>query len=101
MLKGTVNILILSVLSERDSYGYEISKIIKMRSDDSFEILEATLYLALKRLEKQEAIEAYWGGDESGGGRRRYFRITDMGKAQLAELTADWEQTVQLVGKFI
>ena len=61
MLKGTIDILILSVLNENDSYGYEISKIIKNRSGDSFEILEATMYLALKRLEKQNAIEGYWG----------------------------------------
>ena len=100
MLKGTVDILILSVLLEKDSYGYEISKTIKEKSDDLFEILEATMYLALKRLEKQKAIEAYWG-DETGGGRRRYFRITDLGKEQLEKSVFDWKQTVQLVDKFI
>ncbi|ATW23507.1 PadR family transcriptional regulator [Candidatus Formimonas warabiya] len=100
MLKGTVDILILSVLLEKDNYGYEISKTIKEKSDDSFEILEATMYLALKRLEKQKAIEAYWG-DETGGGRRRYFRITDFGKEQLDKSISDWKQTVQLVDKFI
>jgi len=43
MLKGTIDILILSVLKEQDSYGYEISKIIKTKSGNSFEILEATM----------------------------------------------------------
>lgn len=100
MLKGTIDILILSVLSEKDNYGYEISKIIKMKSGDMFEILEATMYLSLKRLEKQNAIEAYWG-DESGGGRRRYFKITDLGKEQLTQLTSDWKETVEIVSKFI
>lgn len=100
MLKGTIDILILSVISERDSYGYEISKIIKTKSGDLFEILEATMYLALKRLEKQKAIEAFWG-TETDGGRRRYFKITDLGKAQLAQLTSDWKQTAWLVDKFI
>lgn len=100
MLKGTIDILILSVLLERDNYGYEISKIIKMKSDNSFEILEATMYIALKRLEKQAMIEAYWG-DETSGGRRRYFKITDLGKTQLKTLSSDWKQTVQLVDKFI
>lgn len=100
MLKGTVDILILSVLLEKDNYGYEISKTIKEKSDDLFEILEATMYLALKRLEKQKAIEAYWG-DETGGGRRRYFKITDLGKEQLEKSISDWKQTVQLVDKFI
>ena len=51
MLKGTIDILILSVLSQGDNYGYEISRIIKARTEGMFEILEATMYLALKRLE--------------------------------------------------
>ncbi|WP_340140755.1 PadR family transcriptional regulator [Ruminiclostridium cellobioparum] len=100
MLKGTIDILILSVLKEHDNYGYEISKIIKTKSSDLFEILEATMYLALKRLENQNAIESYWG-TERGGGRRRYFKITDLGSEQLDQLTSDWKQTVQLVDKFI
>ncbi len=100
MLKGTIDILILSVLKEQDNYGYGISKIIKKKSGDLFEILEATMYLALKRLEKHNAIEAYWG-TETGGGRRRYFKITDLGNEQLAQLTSEWNQTARLVEKFI
>lgn len=100
MLKGTIDILILSVLKERDSYGYEISKIIKTKSGDSFEILEATMYLALKRLEKQGSIEGYRGA-ETEGGRRKYFKITDLGNEQLSQLSSDWKQTVQLVSKFV
>jgi DNA-binding PadR family transcriptional regulator len=100
MLKGTIDILILSVLSQGDNYGYEISRIIKARTEGMFEILEDTMYLALKRLETQKAIEFYWG-DESGGGRRKYFRITEPGKAQLAQLISDWRETSQVVEKFI
>jgi len=100
MLKGTVDILILSVLDEGDNYGYEISRIIKARTEGLFEILEATMYLALKRLETQKAIDFYWG-DESGGGRRKYFKITDLGKAQLKQLIKDWKETTQIVEKFI
>jgi PadR family transcriptional regulator PadR len=99
MLKGTIDILILSVLSERDNYGYEISRIIKARTE-GFEILEATMYLALKRLEKQQAIDFYWG-DESGGGRRKYFKITEFGKEQLSQAIKDWKETVEMVEKFI
>lgn len=100
MLKGTIDILILSVLKEQDSYGYEISKIIKTKSIDSFDILEATMYLALKRLEKQGAISGYWGS-ETGGGRRKYFKLTEEGKEQLTQSVADWKSTVELVDKFI
>ena len=100
MLKGTLDILVLSVLAERDDYGYEISKIIRAKSGDLFEIPEATTYLTLKRLEAQNAVEAYWGG-ESGGGRRRYFKITDTGRAHLAQSVSDWKSTVRLVDNFI
>lgn len=100
MLKGTIDILILSVLNQGDNYGYEISRIIKLKTEGSFEILEATMYLSLKRLEKQKAIDFYWG-DESGGGRRKYFKITELGKTQLYQLTHDWKDTVKIVEKFI
>ena len=71
-----------------------------MKTEGAFEILEATMYLALKRLENQKAIDFYWG-DESGGGRRKYFKITEQGKEQLNQLSDDWKETVQIIGKFI
>lgn len=52
MLKGTIDLLILSTLALADNYGYEISKEIKDRTEGMFEIQEASLYLSLKRLEK-------------------------------------------------
>lgn len=100
MLKGTIDILILSVLKEKDNYGYEISRTIKLKTEGAFEILEATLYLSLKRLEKQDAITSYWG-DESNGGRRKYYKITDQGKDVLINSIHDWKETVQIVEKFI
>jgi PadR family transcriptional regulator PadR len=100
MLKGTIDILILSVLNQGNNYGYEISRIIKTKTQGMFEILEATMYLALKRLEAQKAIEFYWG-EETGGGRRKYFKITELGKVQLEQLISDWKNTSQIVEKFI
>lgn len=100
MLKGTIDILILSVLNQGDNYGYEISRIIKLRTKGSFEILEATMYLSLKRLEKQNAIDFYWG-NESGGGRRKYYKITELGRDQLTQLIKDWKETIQIVDIFI
>ena len=100
MLKGTIDILILSVLNETDNYGYEISKTIKVRTEGMFEILEATLYLALKRLDKLNAVTSYWG-DETSGGRRKYYQITASGKELLSQLTRDWKETAQIVEKFI
>lgn len=100
MLKGTIDILILCVLKEQENYGYEISKTIKIKTEGLFEIQEATLYLSLKRLEKLKAIASYWG-DESNGGRRKYYRITEEGMALLAQSIKDWKETVSIVDKFI
>jgi PadR family transcriptional regulator, regulatory protein PadR len=100
MLKGTIDILILCVLKEENNYGYEISKTIKTKTEGKFEIQEATLYLSLKRLEKQGAIASYWG-DESSGGRRKYYRITDSGIELMNQSIKDWKETVEIVEKFI
>ncbi|TLS49726.1 PadR family transcriptional regulator [Paenibacillus antri] len=100
MLKGTIDLLILSVLTAKDNYGYEISKSIKERTEGMFEIQEATLYLALKRLEKQGAVSAYWG-DQSHGGRRKYYALTEDGREALRQSIADWKKTTEIVNRFI
>lgn len=100
MLKGTIDLLILSLLNDKDGYGYEISKAIKEKTEGSFEMQEATLYLSLKRLEKNGAISSYWGS-ESQGGRRKYYTITELGKEQLQQFTKDWAQMAKMVERFI
>lgn len=61
MMKGSIDILLLSELNRHDSYGYEIVKNLKQRSNDLYDMSEGTLYPALKRLEKKEFVESYWG----------------------------------------
>ncbi len=100
MLKGTIDLLILSVLTAKDNYGYEISKAIKDRTEGAFEIQEATLYLALKRLERQGAVSAYWG-DQSHGGRRKYYALTDEGRELFRQAVADWKKTTEIVNRFV
>ncbi|WP_334329100.1 PadR family transcriptional regulator [Companilactobacillus sp. HBUAS59699] len=100
MLKGTIDLLILSVLKEADNYGYQISKTITDKSNSTFEIQEATLYLALKRLEKQECIEAYWG-EKTHGGKRKYYHITDQGISQLDDMKHDFKLLSEVVQRFM
>lgn len=100
MLKGTIDLLILSILKEKENYGYEISRMIKLRTEGAFEIQEATLYLSLKRLEKQKAVSSYWG-KESHGGRRKYYSITEDGESLLAKFIQDWQHTAKIVNRFI
>lgn len=88
------------MLLESSSYGYEISKMIKELSQGKYIIKETTLYSAFTRLEKNEFIESFYG-DESGGKRRTYYRITDKGKAYYNEKCEEWHLTKEVVEKFI
>ncbi|MCM3400968.1 PadR family transcriptional regulator [Cytobacillus oceanisediminis] len=100
LLKGNIDLLILSVVKEKESYGYEISKTIKEKTEGEFEIQEATLYLSLKRLEKQGAVSSSWG-KESHGGRRKYYSITDEGVQLLENIIRDWKKVTGMVKRFI
>lgn len=100
MLKGTIDLLILSVLKEKENYGYEISKAIKSKTQGEFEIQEATLYLALKRLEQHDAVSSFWG-NETHGGKRKYYSITEEGKLVLNRSIQDWVNTTKIVNRFI
>ena len=88
-VRGYVDTIILSQLSEGDTYGYEINKNISRQSQGRFELKEATLYTAFRRLEGDGLIVSYWG-DEGAGARRRYYSLTDEGRRRLAENRKDW-----------
>ena len=93
LLKGTTDLLILSVLDDEDLYGYQIAQRIRARSGDRLAPSEGTLYPALHRLEARGALQATWGPGESGP-RRRYYRLTDAGRGLLAEARREWESYV-------
>jgi len=90
MIKGYIESIILSLVKNEDLYGYEISKRVKNFSEDTFELKEGTLYAVLKRLENNELVSPYWDDTESGGGRRRYYKITDRGIHYLNRKKEEW-----------
>ena len=90
VLKGHLDTLILSLLREKEMYGYELAKSIRERSDHEFELKEGTLYLSLKRLEKNRWVEWYWCNEQGPGGRRKYYRLTPLGKKVLLEKLEEW-----------
>ena len=90
LLRGHADTMILRLLAESDRYGYEIVKLIAERSHGEYELKEATMYSSVRRLEADGDIEWYWG-DESQGGRRKYFRITEKGRATYARNKSNWE----------
>ena len=89
LIRGNIDAFILKVLREQDSYGYEIVKSILQKSNGSYELKEPSLYSSLKRLEKENYIQSYWG-DESLGARRKYYHITKSGMEFLDHAIQKW-----------
>jgi len=92
--------IILRLLKDEDSYGYELSKKISKKTDGRFEIKEATLYAIFQRLEKKQLIESYYG-ERSHGGKRKYYRITTLGKAYFREMVDEWREVKEIVNLFM
>lgn len=92
--------MLLQLLNERDMYGYELVKELDKRSDHGLQVKEGTLYPALHKLEKQEYIGFYWQEQEKGPARK-YYRITEEGRAVLVEKTEEWQQFVNVMNKVI
>lgn len=91
VLRGHTETIILAMLKDKDSYGYEILKTILEKGDGVLDIKDATIYTAFKRMEKEELITTYWG-DEDNGARRKYYSITDKGKEYYLEKAGDWKK---------
>lgn len=100
LIRGHTETIILAHLSTQDSYGYQINKSIQERTKGEYELKEATLYSAFRRLEQGGFIKSYWGDQETGA-RRRYYSITPLGQALLAQNKADWEIAKKLIDSLI
>lgn len=100
LLRGHTDTMILRLLAEGDRYGYELVKLIAERSDGEYELKEATMYSSVRRLEAQGEIEWYWG-DQSQGGRRKYFRITKKGKAAYSSNKSNWDYSKRILDKLL
>ena len=99
-IKGHFESIILKTLFNEDSYGYEILKKIKEESDNNLLLLEGTLYVVLKRLEKNNFVISYWDDGNKSGARRRYYKITDSGKKYFYIKQKEWMLLKELLDKF-
>ena len=100
LIRGHTDAIILARLMRADSYGYEINKAISTLSSGRFELKEATLYTAFKRLEDAGFIASYWGSGVSGA-RRRYYTITPTGREACHKLLQEWEETKEIMDKIL
>ncbi|MDE6868025.1 MAG: helix-turn-helix transcriptional regulator [Clostridia bacterium] len=102
LIRGHINTIILRTLYERDKYGYEIIEEIESKSHGQYTLKQPTLYSALKRLENQGYITAYWKTDEvSLGGRRKYYTLTDSGREITERNQAEWEYSRTVIDNLI
>ena len=100
ILRGYTDTIILRQLAQGDSYGYQINKNVSALSGGAFEMKEATLYTAFRRLEGAGLIRSYWG-DETTGARRRYYAITEAGLEKLCQDCAAWEETKCMMDRLL
>ena len=100
LIRGHINTIILRSLYDGDKYGYEIIAEIERKSSGQYSLKQPSLYSALKRLEKDGYITSYWGGSV-GGGRRKYFSLTDEGKAVSEQNQAEWEYSRTIIDSLI
>ncbi len=90
-MRGFTDFIVLSILNKFNSYGYEMNKIIESVSDQHFQVTEAALYFALKRLAEDKKITSYKENNKKGMSRR-YYQITPDGIAALHNFRQDWIQ---------
>ena len=100
LLRGHTDTIILKFLIAGDKYGYEITKMVSQLSNQTYELKEATMYSSLKRLEHDGHIVSYWG-DESQGGRRKYYRVTPSGQNQYTDNIRNWHYAQSILEKLL
>jgi PadR family transcriptional regulator, regulatory protein PadR len=97
LLQGTLDVLILRTLMAGPSHGHAIAKHIQRASEDLLQVETGSLYPALHRLEAKGWIGASWNLSDRGK-RARYYRITALGRKQLASEQAKWQAFSRAMG---
>jgi PadR family transcriptional regulator, regulatory protein PadR len=96
--KGSAELLILSLLEDQPRHGYEIGKLIEVRSGGTLHFHVASLYPLLYRLEKRGWIEGRWV-EKANQRRRRYYRLTAEGQRVLELQRRKWQEFAGAVGR--
>lgn len=94
--RGTLELCVLSLLSRSDCYGYELVN----RISECMQITEGTVYPLMKRLKDNGVIDSYIVESQEGP-PRKYYRITDAGRAEMAKLSAEWFEFVGSVNALL
>ena len=96
--KGSAELLVLAVLEDQPRHGYEIAKLIRIRSGGALEFHAASLYPLLARLEERGWISGTWV-EKAGQRRRRYYTLTAQGRKELRSQRKSWKDFVAAIGR--
>ncbi len=96
--KGSAELLILSLVEDQPRHGYDLSKLIELRSGGVLKFRVASLYPLLYRLEKRGWIQGRWV-EKAGQRRRRYYRLTPAGAAVLEAQRSTWREFVAAINR--
>jgi len=94
--KGSAELLVLSLLEDQPRHGYDISKLIALRSGGALRFHVTSLYPLLHRLEEEGSIEGRWV-EKAEQRRRRYYSLTDRGKQELVSKQQSWKDFVAVM----
>jgi DNA-binding PadR family transcriptional regulator len=96
LLRGALDPIILEVIADGATYGYEIAKAIEQASEGQLLAQEGTLYPALHRLEQRGLLEAEWAPSPEGR-QRKHYRLTGLGRKERLALRKQWSEFTQVV----
>lgn len=99
LLRGSLDLMVLTVLSDGPKYGYLIQKQIREASGERVALPAGTLYPILHRLEEEQAVRAEWNDDT--GRRRKWYRLTSAGQARLRQEVREWNEFAACIQRLI
>lgn len=99
LVSGSMAMLLLKLLSEKDMYGYEMIDTLRQRSQNVFELKAGTLYPLLHNLEEKNLLQSY--EEEAVGKVRKYYRITGEGKRTLQKKEQEWQEYAGAVARVL
>jgi PadR family transcriptional regulator PadR len=100
LIKGTLDVLILKTLADGALHGYGISRSIRDRTRQDFDVEEGALYPALRRLEKKGLLQSEWGVSDTGR-EAKFYRLTPEGRAELEAGVRAWHRYVAAMARVL
>jgi PadR family transcriptional regulator PadR len=100
LLQGTLDLIVLKALSWGPMHGFGLARWIQLTTEDVLQVEEGSLYPALYRMENRGWIKAAWALTENGR-RAKYYKLTAVGRRQLAAETKSWNQLSGAIGKIM